>query len=286
MNIKSFLKLSVMLSVGVSLWLIATPPSFATFPGANGKIAFARNPGNGNFQIYVMNHDGSELTNLTNNTAYYEPTPVWSPDGAKLAFTSNRSGNFDIWVMNADGTGPRNLTSPSTASESDPAWSPDGNKIVFRRGVGVTTNLWIMDADRSNQCQRTFNTAQFPSPFGPDWSPDGSQIAFAQSLSNSQTEIYLVNPNCFEQPPQITQITNNGINSMRPSWSPDGTQKIVFERGPAGSSQVWVMVPNPANPNGPWVQTLLSTTSSFINGRNQSSAPPLRRPGGDERIGV
>ena len=119
-----------------------------------------------------------------------------------------------------------------------------------------------MDADGNDLCQRTFNTEHFPSAFGADWSPDGSQIAFAQSLSNTNTEIYLVNPDC-EQTSQITQITSNGINSMYPSWSPDGAAKIVFERGPAGSSKVWVMEDEDAD--GVWVQTLLTTTSSNIN---------------------
>lgn len=158
------------LALVAGLLLISAPPSFAAFPGLNGKIAFTRNPGNGNLQIWVMNHDGTGQTNLTNNANYYYSNPRWSPDGTKLAFTSNENndGNFDIWVMNADGTDLQNLTNSTTHHESWPAWSPDGAKIAFSRSpIGGTTgaNLWIMDADGNDLCQRTFNTAYSPFRF-------------------------------------------------------------------------------------------------------------------------
>jgi dipeptidyl aminopeptidase/acylaminoacyl peptidase len=57
-------------------------------------------------EIYVMNSDGTNQTRLTNNSATdYEPT--FSPDGSKIAFTSNRDGNDEIYVMNSDGTNQR-----------------------------------------------------------------------------------------------------------------------------------------------------------------------------------
>ena len=118
------------LALVAGLLLIPAPPGFAAFPGLNGKIAFTRQVDNGNLQIWVMNHDGTEPTNLTDNTTYYESNPVWSPDGTRLAFMSNRAGNNDIWVMNADGTDLHNLTNSTTHHEYSPAWSPDGAKMV------------------------------------------------------------------------------------------------------------------------------------------------------------
>ena len=64
----------------------------------------------GNFEIYVMDADGTAQTNLTNNPAS-DAVPAWSPDGTKIAFFSDRDGNREIYVMDADGTNPTRLTS-------------------------------------------------------------------------------------------------------------------------------------------------------------------------------
>ena len=57
----------------------------------------------GNYEIYVMNIDGSEQVRLTNNTAV-DLEPSFSPDGFKIAFDSNRDGNYEIYIMNMDGS--------------------------------------------------------------------------------------------------------------------------------------------------------------------------------------
>ena len=71
-----------------------------------------------------MNADGSGLVNLTNDPAS-DAEPTWSPDGTKIAFSTNRgpTGDTEIFVMNADGSNPQNLTK-SPANESDPDWQP------------------------------------------------------------------------------------------------------------------------------------------------------------------
>jgi len=107
------------------------------------KIAFASNR-DGDFEIYMMDIDGSGVTQLTSNTdqdgaAGPDPmglgfgisTPSWSPDGTKIAFTSDRDGgDLDIFIMNADGSGVIQLTS-SSADDYDPFWLPGGGEIAF-----------------------------------------------------------------------------------------------------------------------------------------------------------
>ena len=59
-------------------------------------------------------------------------TPVWSPDGRRIAFTSRPDDNSEIYVVNADGSGQRRLTR-NAAGDFGPTWSPDGRKIAFER---------------------------------------------------------------------------------------------------------------------------------------------------------
>ncbi|HUW95005.1 MAG TPA: peptidoglycan DD-metalloendopeptidase family protein [Anaerolineae bacterium] len=106
-----------------------TPTAVAAPPTpANGRIAFISYL-DGNSDVYVMNADGSALTNVTKNPAY-DVDPTWSPDGRRIAFASDRVGNYEIYVMNADGSGLIRLTN-QLATDWEPSWSPDGQQITF-----------------------------------------------------------------------------------------------------------------------------------------------------------
>ena len=70
--------------------------------------------------------------------------PAWSPDGKRIAFTSNRDGNYEIYVMNADGTGLRNLTR-HPAQDNYAAWSPDGKRIAFISNRDGGHDVYVME---------------------------------------------------------------------------------------------------------------------------------------------
>jgi dipeptidyl aminopeptidase/acylaminoacyl peptidase len=121
------------------------------------KIAF-RSYRDGNYEIYVMNADGTgQPTRLTFGTAYDE-FPSWSPDGSKIAFMSDRDGNFEIYVMNADGNEQTCLTL-SAAADGLPYWSPDGLKIAFASERDGNWEIYVMNADGTGQTRLTMNPA-------------------------------------------------------------------------------------------------------------------------------
>jgi tricorn protease len=69
--------------------------------------------------------------------------PIWSSDGDRIAFFSDRSGNRDIWSISATGGDATRITS-DTFDELYPAWSPDGAAIAFASwNPGPGTNLWV-----------------------------------------------------------------------------------------------------------------------------------------------
>jgi hypothetical protein len=134
--------------------------AFATFPGETGKIAFHRNG-----EIYVMNADGSEQTNISNNPAF-DGYPHWSPDGKKIAFMTSRDGiNYEIYVMNADGSEQTRLTNNADIDEQ-PSWSPDGTEIAFISSRDY--QVYVMNADGSEQTNISNNPAVHDNP---DWGP-------------------------------------------------------------------------------------------------------------------
>jgi Tol biopolymer transport system component/serine/threonine protein kinase len=113
------------------------------------RIAFTRTMPDRQFDILIINADGTSLVNLTSTEKFDEATPAWSPDGRRIAFASNRgsqNANYDIWVMNADGSVLRQLTF-SAGHNTEPAWTPDGRRLVFQSTRDFNPEIYIMEIE-------------------------------------------------------------------------------------------------------------------------------------------
>ena len=214
--------------------IVRNDPGEAAFPGVPGKIAFETNS-DGNYEIYVVNRDGSGRSNLTQNP-FADYSPAWSPDGGHIAFQTYRDGNAEIYVMNADGSGLINLTS-DPSQDITPRWSPDGAKIAFASNRNGNHDIYVMNSDGTNPVGLTDNPAH---EYGPAFSPDGAGILYT-SEQDGNIEIYRMTA-AGGDPVNLTNRPDKDDESA--DWSPDGT-KIVFNRGStdraSASFKIWAM---------------------------------------------
>jgi Tol biopolymer transport system component/putative hemolysin len=186
------------------------------------QIAFTTRR-DGNNEIYLMpapaagaksGADSSQWVRLTNDPAD-DFAPAWSPDGAQIAFVSDRDqkpGIYDIYIMKADGSAVRWLTS-DTAIDYSPAWSPDGTRVAFRSDHGGPGDIYVINVDGSGLKNLTNNPA---ADWSPSWSPDGTLIAF-QTNRDGDWEIYTMNADGSAQ----ADLTNDPVaDDQLPFWRP------------------------------------------------------------------
>ena len=103
------------------------------------------NGGPADVDIFMVNPDGTNPVNLTNNP-FSDGQAKWAPDGTKIVFTSLRNNAQNIYVMNADGSNQTKLD--SLAGDSSPSWAPDGTRIIFSSLInGSNDDVYIMNPD-------------------------------------------------------------------------------------------------------------------------------------------
>lgn len=227
-----------------------TPSMICTTPQAAPpapEIAFVTER-DGNSEIYVMNADGSNQTNLTANPAG-DLWPRWSPDGQQIAFISTRDdGDSEIYVMNADGSAQTRLTS-DPANDTKPSWSSDGQRIFFtsNRG-GFPYQIYKLERDASRPTGWSSPILLPVKGAGYDFasSPNGQQIAFSAwdgGVANvGKTDIYTIN------------VDGTGLKNLSktpndyegdPDWFP--SSRIAFDSSEGGGG---IFTMNPADGSG------------------------------------
>jgi dipeptidyl aminopeptidase/acylaminoacyl peptidase len=197
----------------------------------NGRIAFAAYS-DGHWQIFSVEPDGSEPSQLT-SLATDQFHPAWSPDGGRIAFSSQRvGGDMEISVMDADGSNLEQLTE-GPGSSYLPAWSPDGSKIAFVSNRAGNDEIYVMDSDGSNQVRLTDNQDV---DLSPAWSPDGTRLLF-QSSRTGNNEIFVMSSDGAEVR-NVTHAPTSG--EFDPAWSPDGS-RIAFVSDRDGNPEIYVL---------------------------------------------
>jgi Tol biopolymer transport system component len=227
------------------------------------KLAFmsdrvtATNP-EADFEIFVMNADGSRQTQITFNELDDE-NPAWSPDGKRIVFQRDLDPvrgqvDYDIFTMKADGSNQQNRTNNPALLDVDPNWSPNGRRIAFSSDRDGDGEIYTMRPNGSGVRQLTFNDGPFDG--APNWSPDGRSIAFdsdrdATEETPFQVEIYTMRADGDDQ----TRLTFHDLADFFPAWSPDGRQ-IAFSSFQEASEE---------NPDNAEIFTMRADGSDQVN---------------------
>ena len=179
------------------------------------QIVFSSNR-DGNSEIYVMDANGESQIRLTHHP-FLDSQAVWSPDGTRIAFVSNRRwSNLQIYIMDSDGGNLTRIT--DGVRDRDPAWSPDGSKIAYAAyPEELNFEIYVMDPDGKN---RTRLTEKFGGDNHPSWSPDGQRIAFV-SQQDGHGDIYVMDVDGKKPAKANTGSGITGQSVLVTRWSED-----------------------------------------------------------------
>ncbi|MEA2495751.1 MAG: hypothetical protein QOJ29_3662 [Thermoleophilaceae bacterium] len=237
--------------VGVVVLGWSAAPAGATMPGFVGKIAVTRG------DIWVMNPDGSNATDITNEYVYPSGPggpgadfcgASWSPNGAQIAYLREPNSPLptdygdsyypELVVANADGSAAHELlgpaptqdTRPNVLSCERPTWSPNGTELAYsgggHHGGSTGWQLFVLGADGNGVPVKISDGRGLDDD--PAWSPAGGQIAFdSHGRPDSPDGIYITTP--------TGGSARYLAPGLRPDWSPDGTELAVTERSDDGT---------------------------------------------------
>lgn len=206
----------------LSTFLILGPLSVSAPAKApeTAKVVFTSRR-DGNFEIYIMNPDGSDQVNLTQHRDK-DASPVWSPTGEQILFTSDRGGVEELYLMDADGTNVRQVFKKLIGREF-PTWSPDGKSVAYHRFH--TLSIYTASIDGKDE-------EELAKGLWPAWSPNGAEIAFTTgefawadngNLGLLKSRVQIINPQTHVE----EELIPGKIRMFAPAWAPDSSQ-IAF----------------------------------------------------------
>jgi TolB protein len=171
----------------------------------------------GSPDIYKMSSDGTLGARITNGPrGAMNVEPSISPDGRKIAFSSDRSGNPMIYTMDADGSNAKRVTFAGKYNAT-PSWSPDGKRLAFAGWSDDHFDIFTMNSDGTEMIRITSakkKNGKWAQNETPVFSPDGRQLMYTSNRTGTY-QIYISNLDGSEE----RRITNDEANYFSPKWS-------------------------------------------------------------------
>jgi len=201
------------------------------FSADGSRLAYSKGRWVSNFWRVPIRDDRlltwADAEQITFDQAYVEFLDV-SPDGQRVAYSSDRTGNQDIWVMPIGGEPVQLTTHP--APDWSPGWSPDGQTLASYSYRSGDREIWRMPATGGPATQLTMSKGL---DAGTHWSPDGREIAI-RSERTGNSDVWVISADG----KQSRQITNHPAGDGLSSWSPDGLW-IAYGSNRSGRNQIW-----------------------------------------------
>jgi len=168
-------------------------------------------------EVFTVPVEKGNWRNLTNSPGTAERSPVWSPDGKRIAWFSDASGDYQLVIGSQDG-----LETPQTFELEKPTffyrakWSPDSKWIAF---MDADRRLWVLDAATGEARIADQEKSSHPgSAISPEWSPDSAWIAYSKRLNNGFQALMVYSPT----EKRVYQMTEGLADVISPAWDAGG----------------------------------------------------------------
>jgi TolB protein len=209
----------------IARWATGMPGIAAT------RILFVQNG-----RIWLMDSDGMVPRALTPD-GQTSLSPVWSPDGRRMAFTRLVQGRGGVFLYTL-GTGETTqVPGTETALNITPMFAPDGAHLIYAHSDEKGTDIFVVSlTDRTSQ---RLTVGRFADNLSPTYSPDGRRIAFVSTRAGPP-QLYVMGADGTDQ--ELFAPFDFGVTgpSYAPEWSPDGSS-VVFHREVSGTPQIFVL---------------------------------------------